>query len=130
MKTIAVIALAAAGLVSLVQPGFAVTAKRHLQCFALPPIGVGGLIGNINIQQRAIITNNTSSTIAANTVYTYTMQGHQLSQTSPGALAPGQKINVPGLIGGNATSCDAWIIVNFGGRTAPAVRGNTFQKMP
>jgi hypothetical protein len=129
-KTVLVIALAAAGLAGLVQPGSAATAKRHLQCFAVPPIGVGGLFGSVQIQQRAIITNNTSNTIAANTVYTYTMQGHQLSQTSAAALAPGQQFNVPGLTGGNATSCDAWIIVNFGVQTAPAVRQGTFQKMP
>jgi hypothetical protein len=112
---IATVALALAALAITVGPGEAQTAKRHLQCFAVPPIGVGGLLGGTQIQQRAIITNNTANAIAANTAYSYSMSGRQFSYTSQAALAPGQQLNVPGLYSGNATSCDAWITVRFGG---------------
>jgi hypothetical protein len=82
---------------------------RRLQCFAVPPIGVGGLFGGVNIQQRAIITNNTGATIAANTTYTYVISGRQMTHRQPTPLGPGQQINVPALIGGNATTCEAWV---------------------
>jgi hypothetical protein len=92
-------------------PAEAQTVRRHLQCFAVPPIGVGGVLGGPNIQQRAIITNNIGATIPGNTTYTYAISGRQLTHRQPSALAPGQQINVPGLVGGNATTCDAWILV-------------------
>jgi hypothetical protein len=93
------------------------TAQRHLQCYALPPIGVSGPFGGGPIQQRAIITNNIGATIPGNTVYTYRIAGHQFTYRAPGALAPGQQLNVAGLVGGTAGACDAWIIVVVQPRT-------------
>jgi hypothetical protein len=90
------------------QAGSAQTVRRHLQCQALPAIGVGGLFSGPNVQQRVIITNNTSATVPANTLYTYTVFGRQFTYRSQSPLGPGQKLNVGGVLNGQGGTCDAW----------------------
>ena len=65
-------------------------------------LDVGGPFGGTQVQQRAIITNNSGATIPGSTDYTYVIAGHQFTQRSPSALAPTQQLNVPGMVGGTA----------------------------
>ncbi len=96
------------GLAALIQPAEAQVARRNLACSVIPLVGQG-----TGKERIAIITNSLATTIAAHTVYAYTVGLKHFSYAAPNALAPGQSLAAPAPPGSDVGPCTASVPAVF-----------------
>ena len=82
----------------------------HLQCIGYPASQIPTPIISTNLPGAIVITNKTSHTIAANTLYTYSLSGQGSTYQDDNPLAPTGNIVLPLLVAiSGVTSCDATV---------------------